>query len=204
VGSTVPGLPVSARGSWSPGDGLQDSLRDPRRHRRPTPVWPEAPVGAGLCYVLWMRAPLRRTAGYTIIELLLVMIIIAVIAGITYVRMGPALDRARVRGATGMFAGDLQYAQVLAARQRSPILFTVNSSTLTYQITDRGGTVFRTRDLGPSGNYNLSELTATPTTLEVFPNAIAAQSATYTIGAPGTRRQVTFSRAGQIRVTTIP
>ncbi|MDH5196968.1 MAG: prepilin-type N-terminal cleavage/methylation domain-containing protein [Gemmatimonadota bacterium] len=151
-----------------------------------------------------MRVTLRRRGGYTIIELLVVMIIIAVIAGITYVRMAPSLNRARVRGAAGMLAGDLQYAQVLAARQRTPILVTVNSGTLTYQIADRGGTVFRTRVLGVSGNYNLTELTGTPTTLEVFPNAIAAQSATYTLGTSSSRRQVTFSRAGQIRVTTIP
>jgi prepilin-type N-terminal cleavage/methylation domain-containing protein len=151
-----------------------------------------------------MRVLRRRPDGYTIIELLLVMIIIAVIAGITYLRMEPTLTRARVRGAAGMLAGDLQYAQVLAARQRAPILFSVNTGALTYQIADRGGTIFRTRELGTSGNYNLTELTGTPATLEIFPNAIAAQSATYTLGASSARRQVTFSRAGQIRVTTLP
>lgn len=146
----------------------------------------------------------RGDRGYTVIELLLVMIIISVIAGITYVRLRPSLERARVRGAASVLAGDLQYAQVMAARLRRPMVVSVNSTALTYQIADRGGTVYRSRDLSDAGDYALGELQATPATLEVFPNAIAAQSATYTMGAHGYRRLVTFSRAGQIRVTTAP
>lgn len=151
-----------------------------------------------------MRVTLRPRAGYTVIELLLVMIIIGVLAGITYMRMAPTLDRARVRGAASILAGDLQYAQVLAARQRLPVVVAVNSGALTYQIADRGGTVYRTRDLGATGEFKLSEVSATPASLEVFPNGVAAQSATYTLGAGPHRQRVTFSRAGQIRVTTLP
>lgn len=151
-----------------------------------------------------MRAPLRRSGGYTIIELLLVMIIISVIAGITYIRMAPTLERVRVRGAVGTLTGDLQYAQVLAARQGVPVKISVNTVTFTYQIADRPGTVYRTRDFGSAGEYDLIEFTAAPTTLEVFPNGIAAQSATYTLGAGSSRQQVVFSRAGQVRVSVLP
>ncbi len=149
------------------------------------------------------RAGARQ--GYTVIELLIVMVIIAVLAGFAYVKMGPALQRGRVRGAASVLAGVLQYAQVLAARNREPIVISVNTATLSYQVADRSGTqVFRTRNLGANGEYGLDEVSATPATLEVFPNAIAAQSATYVLGLNGYRRQVTFSRAGQIRVATIP
>jgi prepilin-type N-terminal cleavage/methylation domain-containing protein len=151
-----------------------------------------------------MRMASRRSGGYTVIELLLVMIIIGVLAGITYARMAPTLERARVRGAASILAGDLQYAQVLAARQRLPVVVAVNSGALTYQIADRAGTVYRTRDLGMPGEFDLSEVSATPASLEVFPNGVAAQSATYTLGAGTHRQLVTFSRAGQIRVNTVP
>jgi prepilin-type N-terminal cleavage/methylation domain-containing protein len=151
-----------------------------------------------------MRMPLRRTAGYTVIELLLVMIIIGVLAGITYLRMAPTLERARVRGAASMLAGDLQYAQVLAARQRLPVVLAVNAGDLTYQIADRVGTIYRTRVLGGDGEFDLTEIAASPTSLEVFPNGVAAQSASYTLGAGPHRQQVTFSRAGQIRVSLVP
>jgi len=139
-----------------------------------------------------------------VIELLIVMIIIGIIAGITYVRMAPTLERARVRGAASILAGDLQYAQVLAARQRLPVMIAVNTAARTYQIADRSGTVFRTRDFGTAGEFDLTEVSASPASLEVFPNGIAAQSATYTLGIGGRRQQVTFSRAGQIRVTILP
>jgi prepilin-type N-terminal cleavage/methylation domain-containing protein len=152
-----------------------------------------------------MRLPPHSRRGYTIIELLIVMVIIAVLAGLAYVKMVPALERGRVRGAASLLAGDLQYAQVLAARNREPIVVNVNTVTLSYQVTNRAGTeVFRTRDLGPTGDYALDEVSATPATLEVFPNAIAAQAGTYVLGLNGYRRRVTFSRAGQIRVATVP
>ena len=151
-----------------------------------------------------MKRSGHHRRGYTVIELLLVMIIIGVIAGITYVRMAPTLQRAKVRGAAGVLAGDLQYAQVMAARMRTPMVISVNTTALTYQIADRAGTVFRARDFGAASDYGLSEMAATPAALEVFPNAVAAQSGTYTVGAGGYRRQVTFSRAGQIRVATVP
>lgn len=151
-----------------------------------------------------MRSALRRSGGYTVIELLLVMIIMGVLAGITYARMGPTLERARVRGAASVLAGDLQYAQVLAARQRGPVVIAVNAGALTYQIADRAGTVFRTRDFGAAGEYALTELTASPASLEVFPNSMAPQGATYTVGVGGFRQQVTYSRAGQVRVAILP
>jgi prepilin-type N-terminal cleavage/methylation domain-containing protein len=152
-----------------------------------------------------MPARARARQGYTVVELLIVMVIIAVIAGFAYVKMAPALQRGRVRSAAGLLASDLQYAQVLAARNREPIVISVNTGTLSYQIADRAGTqVFRARNLGPNGEYGLDQVTATPAALEIYPNAIAAQSATYVLGLNGYRRQVTFSRAGQIRVVTIP
>jgi prepilin-type N-terminal cleavage/methylation domain-containing protein len=97
----------------------------------------------------------RRTDGYTIIELLLVMIIIGVLAGITYVRMAPTLEGARVRGAASLLAGDLQYAQVLAARRRLPVVVSVNSAAQVYQLVDRLGTVVRTREFGATGDADL-------------------------------------------------
>lgn len=162
-------------------------------------------VRAGSCYVRKMRFLRQRRRGYTIIELLIVMVIIGVLAGLAYVKMVPGLQRGRVRSAASLLAGDLQYAQILAARNREPIVFTVDIDSLTYQVTNRSGTqVFRTRNLGPTGEYALDEVSATPTTIEIFPNAVAAQSGTYVLGLNGYRRRVTFSRAGQIRVATLP
>ncbi len=151
------------------------------------------------------NARFRTVAGYSLIELLFVMVVLGILLAITYVKVGPTLERARVRGAAGVLATDLQYAQALAARYRTPMVFTVDATQKTYQIADRGGAnVYRLRNLGAGGEYVLDQFTATPTAVEVFPNAVVAQSATYTLGLNGYRRRVTFSRAGQVRVATIP
>lgn len=151
------------------------------------------------------NARLRSAAGYTAVELLFVMVVLGILLAITFIKAGPALERARVRGAAGVLATDLQYAQALAARYRTPMVFTVDEAQKTYQIADRGGTnVYRQRNFGTGGEYVLDQFTATPATVEVLPNAVVAQSATYTLGLDGFRRRVTFSRAGQIRVATIP
>jgi prepilin-type N-terminal cleavage/methylation domain-containing protein len=147
----------------------------------------------------------RNVAGYTVIELLFVMVVLGILLAITYIKVGPALERARVRGAAGVLATDLQYAQALAARYRTPMVFTVDAAQKTYQIADRGGAnVYRRRNFGTGGEYVLDQFAAIPTAVEVLPNAVVAQSATYTLGLNGYRRQVTFSRAGQIRVATLP
>lgn len=151
----------------------------------------------------WMHPPLNGRQGYTLFELLLVMVIIAILAAITYVRAGPALERARVRNAAGQLATDLQYAQVLAARYRVPVRVAVDAAQLEYRISDvSGGTIYRLRRFGGDGPYGLGSFTAAPAEVRVYPNAIVNQSALYTVSLNGFERRVTFSRAGQVRVTS--
>jgi prepilin-type N-terminal cleavage/methylation domain-containing protein len=160
---------------------------------------------ADCAFVGAMDSHWRARSGYTIFEILLVMLIMSVLAGLTYVRLGPALERARVRGAASTLATDLQYAQVLAARYRVPVLFEVDAAVKQYQISDLSrSTVYRLRAFGASGQYGLQSFTANPATIQVFPNAIVDQSAEYTLGLNGFQRRVTFSRAGQIRVIALP
>jgi prepilin-type N-terminal cleavage/methylation domain-containing protein len=150
-----------------------------------------------------MRPPLRDRSGYTLLELLLVMVIMAILAAITYVRIAPALERARVRGAASVLATDLQYAQVQAARYRTPMQVVVDVGQKKYLITDLAETtIYRERDFGDDGQYSLDSFTASPVRIYVFPNAIVDQSALYTVGLNGYQRQVSFSRAGQVRVST--
>ena len=151
------------------------------------------------------RSGRRHDRGYTIIELLIVMAVMAILTGIAYIKVAPALGRARVRNAANVLAIDLQYAQLLAARFGEPMVLTVNTSTLEYQIGDRDAdTVFRTRRFGTPGDYELGQFTAAPATLELFPTSIVGQSATYTLGIAGFSRQITMSVAGQIRVQNAP
>ncbi len=134
----------------------------------------------------------------------IVITVLGIITTIAIWRMSPALERARVRRAASVLAGDLQYAQVLAARQRAPVVVITQSATQAYLIRNRAGTqIYRQRFIGPDTDYGLQTLTASPSTsIEVFPNGAATQTTTFTLGLAGYQRQVRLSRAGQVRLVT--
>jgi Tfp pilus assembly protein FimT len=135
------------------------------------------------------------------VELVFLMVVLAGLAAMTWIRIGPALERARLRGAANTLATDLQYAQVLAARYRVPMLVEVDVAAKQYRISDLSrSTTYRVRELGSAGEYRLQSITATPASIQVFPNAIVDQGAQYVLMLNGNQRRVTFSRAGQIRV----
>lgn len=150
----------------------------------------------------WRGTP---SSGYTVVELMMVLVLLGLLAVIAYTRVGPALLRAQVRGASNVLATDVQYAQLLAARFGEPMRITVDAGTRQYQIGDRDGdTVFRIRRFGAGGDFHLSEFSAVPTILELFPNAIVAPAATFTLGNDGFRKRVTVSQAGRIRIQNAP
>ena len=142
--------------------------------------------------------------GYTLIEMVLVMVIAGLLMAVGIVRLAPALEHGNVRAAANVVAGDLQYAQILAVRYRKPISVVVASSTKQYLIRDRDDAtnVYRTRLLGPDTDFGLDELTSSPTSVELFPNGIARETMVMTLGLNGFKRNVRLTRAGQIRILT--
>lgn len=102
-----------------------------------------------------------------------------------------------------MLAADLQYAQTMAARQRRPVVVIVDPSTKLYVVRDRADAtlVFRERFVGPETEHGLDSLGAAPTTaVELFPNGVARETTTFTVGRAGYVKEVRLTRAGQIRV----
>lgn len=144
----------------------------------------------------------RGPAGYTLVELAIVLVVMGILSALASARLRPALEHGKVNAAASVLAVDLQYAQMLAARQRRPVVVIVVPSTKQYLIRDRpaGGTVFRTRLLGQDTEYTLDELISTVSAMEVFPTGTTRAPTTFTVGLGGYRRQVRFTRAGQIRV----
>jgi type II secretory pathway pseudopilin PulG len=140
-------------------------------------------------------------AGYTILELVIVMVTAGILMALVIWRAGPALERARARQAIAIVAADLQYAQMVAARQREPVVVVVNPSLKLILISSRGGTIFRQRFVGPDTEFGLETLQVDPTTsIEIFPNGAATSNLSVTAETNGYRRQVRLSRAGQIRI----
>jgi type II secretory pathway pseudopilin PulG len=141
-----------------------------------------------------------RTAGFSVVELAVVISLAGILVAIAVWRTGPAIERARARQAASTIAADLQYAQMVAARQREPVVVIVNASLRLLLIRSRGGTIFRRRFTGPDTEFGLDTLMATPSTVEIFPNGVAAQTVTYTVGRATNTEQIRLTRAGQVRV----
>lgn len=152
-----------------------------------------------------MRTTMRRTsnrAGYTLVELAIVIAVAGVLMAIAAYRFGPALEQAKARHAASAIASDLQYAQMVAARDRQPIVVIINTSLRLMMIRDRGGsTIYRQRFMGADTEFGLTGLSASPSnSVEIFPNGVATQTITYTATRGGYTRQIKLSRAGQVRV----
>jgi type II secretory pathway pseudopilin PulG len=134
-----------------------------------------------------------------------VMAVLSILTGIAYLRLGPAFTRANVRSAANLIATDLQQAQMLAVRHRRPIVFEADVGAPRYDIRNRAGdTIYVDVPLGPGTEYPLDEFTAVPATLEFFPNGLSSADAAFTVGIGGYRRQVSLTRAGQIRISSAP
>jgi hypothetical protein len=117
-------------------------------------------------------------------------------------RFGPALEQAKARHAASAIASDLQYAQMVAARDRLPVVVIINTSLRLLMIRDRAGsTIYRQRFLGADTEFGLTGLAASPgNSVEIFPNGVATQTITYTATRGTYSRQIKLSRAGQVRV----
>lgn len=145
---------------------------------------------------------LKGTAGYTLVELATVLVLLGIVSFLSYLRLKPTLEHGKVNGAASVMASDLQYAQLMAAKQRKPVVVILTVATQQYIIRDRANAslVFRTRYLGSGTDYSLNSMSATSTTLEVFPTGVTRTTTTFTLGLNGYTRQVKFTKAGQVRV----
>lgn len=149
---------------------------------------------------------LARRAGFTLVEIMMVLALLGLVSAMGVWGMLPALEHQKVRGAAGIIMADMQYAQMLAARQREPVAVIFNESLRMYVIKQRGGTtIYRERFLGDDSDYDLDAMevevdSGKDAEVELFPNGVASKSVTVTVGIKDYERQVRLSRAGRVRM----
>ena len=146
----------------------------------------------------------RSRFGFTLLEVVIALAVVGVLMAVSIVRLVPAVERAKVRQASSIIAADLQYAQMIASRDRRPVVVIVTTAVQGYMIRDRSGsTIYRTRFLGPTTDYGIQTLAVTPSTaIEIFPSGVARETTTFTATTNGYQRRVRITRAGHIRVLT--
>ena len=145
----------------------------------------------------------QNQAGYTLVELATVLIVLSIMSILSYVRLRPVLEHGKVNGAASVLASDLQYAQLMAAKSRKPVVLILTVATQQYVIRDRANSaiVYKTRYMGSGTDFSLTSMAGSPaTSLEIFPTGIGRATTTFTLGLNGYTKQVKFTKAGQVRV----
>jgi type IV fimbrial biogenesis protein FimT len=142
-----------------------------------------------------------RTSGFSMLEMLLVLIIIAVLVGIVIPKIATIIRHERVNRAAQVLVQDLQNGFAMAGRQRAPVRLTFTPGTKTYVFTDRAsGTVLQTRVMSTGSEYSLTSLATNATTVDILPNGIGSTAFEVTLSNGDYSRKVKASTAGFIRM----
>ncbi len=146
-----------------------------------------------------------RRAGFSIIELVIALSLVGLLVAVAVFRATPQLERSAVQRAANVLVSDLQYAQLQAVRQRTPIVLLIDGTLKGYLIRERNTpTVHRERFLGPTTEFRLDVLSADTGDLEFFPNGVAREGAVITLRRGDYERQVRLTRSGQVRIQNGP
>jgi prepilin-type N-terminal cleavage/methylation domain-containing protein len=147
------------------------------------------------------RSPrFRRRSGFSMIEMVLVLIVVGLLVRITVVKTSRIMRHERVNRAAQVMVQDLQNGFAMAGRQRAPVRLTFTPSTKTYVFSDRAtGTVYQTRVMDNRTEFQLSSMTPSVTTVDVLPNGIGSTQFNVVVALGDYSKTVTASSAGFIR-----
>ena len=150
--------------------------------------------------MLHSRTAVRRS-GFSMLEMLVVMLIIAVLVTIAVPKISTIIRHERVNRAAQIMVQDLQNGFAMAGRQRAPVRLTFTSSSQSYEFKDRAsGTVLQTRVMSTGSEYSLSALTSTESVVDILPNGIGSVAFIVTLKNGDYQRKVFASTAGFIRM----
>jgi len=143
------------------------------------------------------------TTGFSLIEVLVVVVILGIMAGIAGPAMAVMVRHNRVNRATMVITSDLQNAFAVAARQREPVRIQADSVGRSYQFVDRKtGAVLRIRTFyGDNSEYLLNSLVFTPAIVDVFPNGVSSAALTVKLANGDYSKQINASTAGFVRIS---
>src|SRR4051812_44708450 len=143
----------------------------------------------------------RRRTGFSLLELLIVLMIVGVVTGLSGGRVHAIIVQQRVSRAATSLQSDLEAAFAIANRNRRPIRIAWDASKLQLQVTDRAGTTFyRRTPLGKDYGFSSSNVSFSRSPVEIFPNGLANDTLTVVLTAESNTRRIRMTRAGMVLI----
>ena len=148
---------------------------------------------------------LRARRGFSIMEMLIVVILVGIIMSVAGVRVSGMLTQQRVVRAASTIQTDMELAYAVAGRNREPmkIVFTSTASSILLSVTDRNGLSYKSTDLRQLGLSD-GDVTASSNEITVFPNGFASDTLSVEVSVTKNgvnyKRRVRMSRAGMVKV----
>jgi type IV fimbrial biogenesis protein FimT len=136
----------------------------------------------------------RNNAGFTLLELMIVIAIIAILSAIAVPNMIGWRERAKLQGAVLNLKGDLQWAKIRAIRANDLVTVVFDSSG--YEIRDAADVTIRSRQL-PAGVTISSYSNATFTARGRCPGG--GDALLEELNGNGEQRQISINPLGLIR-----
>jgi type II secretion system protein H len=145
---------------------------------------------------------MRSRNGFTLLEVLIVLIIVGVVGGVVTVNVNRGMQNSNVQRAASVIATDLRQAHSLAARQRRPVEIVVDPTARVLRVRDAltPTTVYAERHFGLTSEQPVQGMTTTESSVRVFPNGLASSPVTVTVSWGPRTRTVLMTRAGMVRV----
>ena len=141
----------------------------------------------------------ERRSGFTLLELLLVVVLMGIILAMTAPRIGAAAARRGVVGATTGFEALFRRARATAIQTRLPATITFASGKATVTIVRSGSSVVMGQVLDFTAQYNVTP-TVTANTLQIEPTGLVVQGTPYTFIATRSDEADTVTVTGYGRI----
>ena len=151
---------------------------------------------------------MRRCGGFTLLEALVVIFLIAIVATLAAPNLIAWRNKAKIRSAADNLKGDLELAKFKAAQINNPVAIQYtaddyeifhDSGVLTY-IRDPGEQLYRARSLPPGVNIDLKD----STNINFKGRGTARSGSIYLVNSNGLRKWVKVSAVGRIKIEDKP
>ncbi|HZI41115.1 MAG TPA: hypothetical protein VFD67_05410 [Gemmatimonadaceae bacterium] len=147
---------------------------------------------------------LHNRRGFSVVELFTVLVIMAVVTGLSMSKFGAYLAHERVTKAAVGITDDLRMAFSVPGRIRRPVRVWCDTAKMQMLVTDRGQTVtYRQTSFGSRYNLKSNNVRYYPSSswIEIYPNGLSsADSMVIYLSSNGYTRSVKVTKGGMVQL----